>query len=113
MRESLKSLLEELKFENRRIAGYGAAAKGTTLLNCFGIGRESLDYVVDRSPYKQGRFIPGVHLPIAAPERLLEDRPDYVLMLAWNFAEEILKQQAEYRRLGGKFILFVPELRVL
>jgi SAM-dependent methyltransferase len=113
VRESLKSLLAELKEEGRRIAAYGAAAKGTTLLNCFGIGREFLEYVVDRSPYKQGRFVPGVRLPIAAPERLLEDRPEYVLLLAWNFADEILKQQSEYRRRGGKFILFAPELRVI
>ncbi|MBM4440317.1 MAG: class I SAM-dependent methyltransferase [Candidatus Rokubacteria bacterium] len=113
MRESLKSLLAELKDEGARIAAYGAAAKGTTLLNCFKIGPDVVDYVVDRSPYKQGRFVPGVRLPIAAPERLLSDQPDYVLLLAWNFADEIMAQQAEYRKRGGKFILFVPELRVV
>jgi hypothetical protein len=113
MRESLRSLLHELKAEGRKVAAYGAAAKGTTLLNCFGIGTDVLEYVADRSPYKQGRFVPGVHVPIVPVERLVQDRPDYVLLLAWNFADEIIRQQAEYRKRGGKFILFVPELRVV
>lgn len=113
MRESLRSLLDELKTEGRRVAAYGAAAKGTTLLNCFQIGTDRIEYIVDRSPHKQGRFVPGVHIPIVPVERLLEDRPDYVLLLAWNFADEILRQQAAYRERGGKFILFVPELKVL
>jgi hypothetical protein len=91
------------------VAAYGAAAKGSTLLNCFNIGAETLDFVVDRSIYKQGLFMPGVHLPIYPPEKLLEERPEYVLLLTWNLADEILEQQDAYRRAGGRFIVPVPE----
>jgi hypothetical protein len=98
-------MLRRLKAEGRTLAAYGAAAKGSTLLNYFGIGRDVLDFVVDRSTYKQGRFMPGVRLPIYSPERLLEARPDYVLLLTWNFAKEILEQQAEYRARGGRFVI--------
>lgn len=110
---ALLSLLRELKAAGKRIAGYGAAAKGTIMLNAFGIGKELLDYVVDRSTYKQGLYMPGCHLPIYAPERLLEDRPDYALMLAWNFKTEILEQQATYRRGGGQFIIPTPTLEIV
>jgi SAM-dependent methyltransferase len=114
--ESLKATLTEVlagfKRRGDRIAAYGAAAKGSTLLNYFGIGRETLDFVVDRSPHKQGRFMPGVHIPILAPERLLEEMPDEVLLLTWNFADEILEQQKAYRQLGGRFIIPVPEVKV-
>ena len=105
----LKTLLRELRTGGHRIAAYGAAAKGATLLNHFQIGRETLDFVVDRSPHKQGRLMPGVGLPIAAPGRLLQDMPRYALLLAWNFADEILEQQSEYRRRGGRFIVPLPE----
>jgi C-methyltransferase C-terminal domain len=95
------------------LAGYGAPAKGNTLLSFLQFGPEHLPYIVDRSPLKQGRFTPGTHIPVVAPERLLTDQPDYVLLLAWNFADEIVAQQAEYRKRGGKFMVPVPEVRIL
>lgn len=113
VRSALRELLSSLKAEGHRLAAYGAAAKGSTLLNFCGIGPELLEFVVDRSPAKQGHFMPGVHLPIYPPARLLENLPDYVLLLTWNFATEILEQQAEYRKRGGRFVSPIPEPRVL
>ena len=112
LRSELLTLLTQLKGRGKRIAVYGASAKGSTLLNCFGIGNDLLDFVVDRSTVKQGYYTPGTHLKIFAPEKLIEDQPDYCLLLSWNFAEEILAQQDEYRRAGGKFIIPIPELKV-
>jgi SAM-dependent methyltransferase len=113
IRSDLKALLERLRRGGARIAGYGAAAKGTILLNFSGIGQEVLGFVADRNVHKQGRYIPGVRLPIASPARILEDQPDYLLILPWNFKEEIMEQQSEYRRRGGRFIVPVPEPVIL
>ena len=113
LRDELVALLRKLKTEDKRIAVYGASAKGSTLLNYCRLGAETLDYVVDRSTAKQGLYTPGTHLKIYAPEKLLEDAPDYVLLLTWNFASEILEQQAEYRKRGGRFIVPVPAVKVV
>jgi SAM-dependent methyltransferase len=113
LRDELVALLRKLKIEDKRIAVYGASAKGSTLLNYCRLGAETLDYVVDRSTAKQGLYTPGTHLKIYAPEKLLEDAPDYVLLLTWNFASEILEQQTEYRKRGGRFIVPVPSVRVV
>jgi SAM-dependent methyltransferase len=112
-REALRSLVAGLRASSSRVAGYGAAAKATVLLNYCGLDASMVDFVADRSPYKQGRYIPGVRVPICAPERLLEAMPEYALLLAWNVADEILAQQTEYRRRGGRFILPIPTVAVL
>jgi SAM-dependent methyltransferase len=105
----LLSTVRELKEKGSRIAAYGAAAKGTILLNSTGIGTDLIDFVVDRNVHKQGRFVPGVRIPIDDPSRLEKDMPDYVLVLAWNFKDEIMRQQDGYRRKGGRFLIPVPE----
>ena len=113
LKGQLLTLFGELKDRGHRIAAYGAAAKGTVLLNAFGIGTERIEFVADRSEHKQGRYMPGVHIPIVGPEALLAEMPDEVLLLAWNLADEILEQQAEYRRRGGRFIIPAPVPEVI
>jgi SAM-dependent methyltransferase len=109
----LLALLRELRGQGKRIAAYGAAAKGTTLINTVGIDTGLIDFVVDRSAHKQGRYMPGRHIPIFGTEKLIETMPDYVLLLAWNFADEIRAQQAHYEARGGRFIVPVPEPRIV
>ncbi len=112
-RQALRQLLERLRSEGRTVGAYGAPAKGNTLLNYCGIGTDLVPWTVDRSPLKVGTWTPGMHLPVLPVEALLERQPDHVLILAWNFAEEIMRQQAEYRARGGRFILPVPRPEVV
>jgi len=116
VRESKRAFLECLigiKRAGKNIVGYGAAAKGNTLLNYCGIGRDFIEYVADRSPYKQGRFLPGSHLPIVAPDKIAETRPDYVLILPWNLQNEIIEQMNYISQWGGRFMVPIPTVRML
>jgi hypothetical protein len=116
VKESKRSLLEFLiqaKRSGERIVGYGAPGKGNTLLNYCGIRTDFLDFTVDRNPYKQGKFLPGTHIPILTPDKLVEARPDYVLILPWNFKDEIIKQMGVIREWGGKFVVPIPTVEVI
>ena len=116
VRETKRKLLEFLigaRRQGKTIVGYGAPGKGNTLLNYCGIRTDFLDYTVDRNTYKQGKYLPGTHIPIFAPEKIRETKPDYVLILPWNFKDEIIKQNAYIREWGGRFVVPIPEVTVL
>ena len=110
IRLNLLTVLLDLKKSGKSIAGYGAPGKGNTLLNYCGIRTDLLDYTVDRNPYKQGKYLPGTHIPIFPPEKIRQTRPDYLFILPWNFKEEIMQQNAFIREWGGQFILPIPEV---
>ncbi len=115
VKETKRKILEFLitaKREGKKVAGYGAPGKGNTLLNYCGIRTDFLDYIVDRSPFKQGKFLPGTHIPIYPPEHINETRPDYVLILPWNLKDEIMKQMVFIQEWGGKFVVPIPELKI-
>jgi len=115
VKETKRKLLDFLiaaKRAGKKIAGYGAPGKGNTLLNYCGVRTDFIDFTVDRNPYKQGKFLPGTHIPIYAPEKIREVRPDYLFILVWNLKDEIMQQMADIREWGGKFVVPIPEVRV-
>ena len=112
-RRSLRGFLDQCKAEGRSVVAYGATAKGNTLLNCTGVGIDDIAYVVDRNPHKQGRLLPGSHLPIRAPDEIKRTRPDVVLLLAWNLLEELSEQLDYIREWGGRLAVPIPMLRML
>ncbi len=112
-RQAVLDLLNQLKLEGKDVAAYGAPAKGNTLLNYCNIGPDLIAYTVDRNPMKVNMYTPGMHIPVRPVSALVADQPDYVLILAWNFAPEIIRQQQEYRDRGGKFIIPIPEPKVV
>jgi len=111
-KRNVLAFLIDAKRQGKTVVGYGAPAKGNTLLNYCGIRSDFIDYTVDRSPHKQDHYLPGVHIPIYGPERISETRPDYLLILPWNLKEEIMGQMSHIREWGGKFVVFVPEVKV-
>jgi hypothetical protein len=112
-RRRLLDLLRSLRRDGATLAAYGAPAKGNTLLNYCQIDTDLIPYTVDKNPLKVGRYTPGMHLPVLPVSTLIERRPDYVLILAWNFADEIMRQQREYAARGGRFIVPIPEPTVV
>jgi novobiocin biosynthesis protein NovU/D-mycarose 3-C-methyltransferase len=113
IRAGLPALLRQLKSQGKRIIGYGASAKGNTLLNTCGISTRELDYIIDNTPFKQNKVAPGSWIPVRPPEMLLRDQPDYALLLAWNFAPEIIARETEYQKRGGRFIVPIPEPKIV
>ncbi|HET6444632.1 MAG TPA: class I SAM-dependent methyltransferase, partial [candidate division Zixibacteria bacterium] len=111
-KRKLLAFLIQAKREGKSIAGYGAPGKGNTLLNYCGIQTDFLDFTVDRNPYKQGKFLPGTHIPIHHPDMIAEKQPDYVVVLPWNFKDEIMEQEAYIRSWGGQFVVPIPEVKV-
>jgi C-methyltransferase C-terminal domain len=115
VRETKRKLLEfliEAKRAGKKVVGYGAPGKGNTMLNYCGIRTDFVDFTVDRSPHKHGKFLPGTHIPIFSPEQLWEARPDYVLILPWNLKNEIMDQLSGIREWGGRFVVPIPEVTV-
>jgi novobiocin biosynthesis protein NovU/D-mycarose 3-C-methyltransferase len=113
IRTELPALIRKLKSQGKRIIGYGASAKGNTLLNTCGLTNKDLDYVIDNTPFKQNKICPGSWIPVRPPETLLSDQPDFALLLAWNFTKEIIGREMEFQERGGRFITPIPEPKIV
>ena len=112
IKQNILDFMIKAKRDGKSIAGYGAPAKGNTLLNYCGIRTDFIDYTVDRSPHKQEHFLPGTHIPIYHPDRIKETKPDYLIILPWNLRDEIIEQMAHIRDWGGQFVVFIPEVKI-
>ena len=112
-KKNIQEFFINAKNETKKIVCYGAAAKGNTVLNLCGITKDDIDYVVDISPYKQGKFLPGTHIPIYTPEKIKETKPNYIVILAWNLKDEIIEQMNFVKEWGGKFVVLIPEVKIL
>jgi hypothetical protein len=113
VKDDLLAFLDSADKNNKTVVGYGAPAKGNTLLNFCGVGPDAIAYTVDRSPHKQGHLLPGTHIPVHTPEHIAATKPDYVLILPWNLRDEIVQQLGHMEEWGGKCVVPIPELRVL
>ena len=113
IREDLKMMLTKMKLDGKKIVGYGAAAKASTLLSYYEIGSDILDYIADKNTLKQDLYTPGTHIPVVSTKKILETKPDYILILAWNMADEIIQQQKKFQDAGGKFIIPLPEFKLV
>jgi hypothetical protein len=112
IKRDILDFLIQAKRDDKNIVGYGAAAKGNTLLNYCGIRTDFIDYVVDRSPHKQNQFLPGTHIPVRSPDRIRETKPDYILILPWNIKDEVIEQMSDVREWGCKFVTFIPTVNI-
>ena len=112
-KRDILAFMIDAKRQAKTVVGYGAPAKGNTLLNYCGIRTDMISYTVDRSPHKQNHYLPGTRIPILAPEKINETRPDYVVILPWNLKDEIVQQMAQIREWGGKFVVFIPEVKII
>ena len=111
--DQLNKLLKSIIDDSKVVAGYGAPAKATSLMHHFGLGAKVLKYIIDDSPLKQGMFTPGLHIPVYDRSKLYEDPPDFLIILAWNFSKNIISNNVEFSKLGGKFIVPLPDLKVV
>ena len=112
MKNQIKVFFENAKKDKKKVVCYGAAAKGNTLLNYCEIGKDAIEYTVDKSPHKQGLYLPGSHIPIHEPERIKDTKPDFVVILPWNIKNEIINEISYVRDWGGKFVILVPEVKI-
>jgi hypothetical protein len=113
VRKEVRDTVRRLRADGKRVCGYGAAAKATVLINSVGLGTDDIEFICDKSPLKQGRFMPGVPIPIVPPAELLARRPDYCVLFVWNVADEVRREQEDWAQAGGRFIVPIPSVQIV